>query len=37
MAEGSRLELAWEAELKPEAMSELELEPVAELEQEPAS
>ena len=30
--EGRRLELALEAELKPEAVSELELEPVAELE-----
>ena len=35
--EGSRLELAWKAELEPEAASELELEPVAELELGPIS
>ena len=35
--EGSRLELAWEAELEPEAASQLELEPVAELELGPVS
>ena len=35
--EGSRLELAWEAALEPEAASQLELEPMAELELGPVS
>ena len=37
MVEGIRLELAWEAELEPEAVSELVLVPVAELELGPLS
>ena len=35
--EGSMLELAWEAELEPEAASEAELGPVAELKLGPVS